>query len=122
MNNLATLKQKLCVQCRKCCEKVGVYTDPRIYEMSKADIIHFYESRGATVSESDQELFIVFDIPCPHLSAKGCAIYKNRPKICRKYSGLHEFGHDCLWSTIPKAKASGGYKKGGTVKTTARKK
>ena len=121
MNNISILKQKLCLQCRKCCEKIGVYTDPRIYEMSEDDVIHFYEARGAAVTRSDDELFIVFNIPCPHLSLKGCAIYKDRPNICRKYSGLHEFGDDCLWSIIPKTKAPAVRKKAETGKSKAKK-
>jgi Fe-S-cluster containining protein len=90
--------------------------------MSKDDVIHFYEARGAEVTRSDDELFIVFNIPCPHLSLKGCGIYKDRPKICRKYSGLHEFGDDCLWSTIPKTKTSAVHKKAGAGKTKSQKK
>jgi Fe-S-cluster containining protein len=93
-------KQQLCIKCRKCCEKVGVYTDPYIYEMGEQDVIDFYKSRGATVTKSDGELFIVFDLPCPHLTEKGCNIYPKRPKICRIYSGKHEFGDECLWSTL----------------------
>jgi Fe-S-cluster containining protein len=99
-------KQQLCIECQKCCEKVGVYTDPYIYEMGEQDVIDFYQARGATVTKSDGELFIVFDLPCPHLTANGCNIYLERPEICRKYSGLHEFGEGCLWSTIPKDKAN----------------
>ena len=97
-------KEKLCIKCRRCCEKVGVYTDPAIYEISEKEVVYFYQARGATVTKSDDELFIVFDLPCPHLSKTGCAIYKNRPTICRIYSGLHEFGDDCLWSTLSKKK------------------
>jgi Fe-S-cluster containining protein len=97
-------KQELCIKCRKCCKQVGVYTDPYIYEMGEQDVIDFYEARGATVTKSDAELFIVFDLPCPHLTPKGCNIYPKRPKICRIYSGLHEFGEDCLWSTLSKGK------------------
>jgi Fe-S-cluster containining protein len=103
--DIKILKQQLCVKCRKCCMQVGVYTDPGIYETTEAEVIHFYEARGATVSKSDGELFIVFDLPCPHLTKKGCSIYPKRPKICRKYSGLHEFGADCLWSIIPKIRS-----------------
>jgi Fe-S-cluster containining protein len=103
-SEIELMKQQLCVECRKCCMQVGVYTDPSIYEMTEREVVHFYEARGATVTKSDSELFIVFNLPCPHLSNKGCAIYKKRPKICRKYSGLDEFGDDCLWSQIGKKK------------------
>ncbi len=99
-------KEQLCIKCRKCCEKVGVYTDPAIYEISEKEVVLFYQARGATVTKSDDELFIVFDLPCPHLSKTGCAIYKSRPTICRIYSGLHEFGDDCLWSTLTKKRVA----------------
>jgi len=90
------------MKCRKCCGKVGVYTNPSIYEMPEADVVRFYEARGAVVTKSDDELFVVFDIPCPHLTPKGCDIYDRRPKICRTYSGLEEFGDECLWSSLSK--------------------
>ena len=112
-----TVKEQLCIKCRKCCEKVGVYTDPAIYEISEKEVVLFYKARGATVTKSDKELFIVFDLPCPHLSKSGCAIYKNRPTICRIYSGLHEFGDDCLWSTLSKKKQSS--RKVGAIKTAS---
>ena len=99
-----TKKQQLCIECQKCCTKVGIYTDPAIYELSEKDIIHFYEARGATVSRSNEQLFIVFDIPCPHLNLNGCDIYEKRPEICRIYSGKEEFGDECLWTSLSKKK------------------
>ena len=95
-----TKKQQLCIECKKCCTKVGVYTDPAIYELSEKDVIHFYEARGAVVTKSDDHLFIVFDLPCPHLAQNGCDIYEKRPKICRIYSGQEEFGEECLWTLL----------------------
>lgn len=97
-----TKKQQLCIECKKCCTKVGVYTDPAIYELSEKDVIHFYEARGAEVSRSDDHLFIVFDMPCPHLAQNGCNIYEKRPRICRIYSGQEEFGDECLWTALSK--------------------
>ena len=97
-----TKKQQLCIECKKCCTKVGVYSDPAIYELSEKDVIHFYEARGATVTRSDDHLFIVFDMPCPHLAQHGCNIYEKRPKICRIYSGQEEFGEECLWTVLSK--------------------
>jgi Fe-S-cluster containining protein len=103
-SSLMKKKEQLCVKCRKCCEKVGVYTDPSIYEVSEKKVISFYQARGATITKSGSELFIVFNIPCPHLTNKGCAIYQKRPFICKAYSGLDEFGEDCLWSQLTKKK------------------
>jgi len=101
-----TKKQRLCIECRKCCTKVGVYTDPSIYELPENDVIHFYQARGAEISRSGSDLFILFDLPCPHLTTQGCAIYERRPRICRIYSGLEEFGDECLWSSLPKKNSS----------------
>jgi Fe-S-cluster containining protein len=100
-----TKKQQLCLSCLKCCSKVGVYTDPTIYELSEKDVINFYEARGATVSRDGDHLFVMFDLPCPHLTKAGCNIYGKRPKICRIYSGLDEFGKECLWSSLSKKKS-----------------
>ena len=102
-----TEKQKLCLACLKCCTKVGVYTDPAIYEMSERDVIRFYEARGAAVSKDGDLLFVLFDLPCPHLSKTGCDIYRKRPKICRIYSGMDEFGEECLWSSLSKKRIAG---------------
>jgi Fe-S-cluster containining protein len=55
-------------------------------------------------------LFIIFDIPCPHLTPTGCAIYGERPIICRTYSGLDEFGDGCLWSSLSEKRAVGSKK------------
>ncbi len=100
-----TKKQQLCLSCLKCCGKVGVYTDPAIYELTEKDVISFYEARGASISRDGQHLFVLFDLPCPHLTKTGCDIYPKRPKICRIYSGLDEFGEECLWSTLSKKKS-----------------
>jgi|GEM_PF-1009936 Fe-S-cluster containining protein len=97
-----TKKQQLCIECKKCCTKVGVYTDPAIYELSEKDVVNFYKARGAAVTRSDNHLFIVFDLPCPHLAQNGCNIYEKRPKICRIYSGQEEFGEECLWTLLSK--------------------
>ncbi|HEX8947443.1 MAG TPA: YkgJ family cysteine cluster protein [Dissulfurispiraceae bacterium] len=96
-----TRKQQLCISCRKCCEAVGVYTDPDIYSSPRKELVHFYKERGFEVTLSEGYLFLVLDLPCPHLTRSGCAIYRKRPKLCKEYSGVEDFGKDCLWSTLP---------------------
>jgi len=100
-----TKKRQLCIQCGKCCQRVGICTDPAIYEMTEADVINFHQARGATVRKSHDQLFIIFHTPCPHLTRTGCAIYEERPKIFRTYSGLDEFSDDCLWLHYRKKKS-----------------
>jgi Fe-S-cluster containining protein len=102
-----TQKQRLCIACRKCCEAVGVYIDPDIYNSPVKDLIHFYKARGFSVAREDGLLFLVLDFPCPHLKKTGCAIYHKRPKICRTYSGLEDFGGECLWATLPEHQKKG---------------
>jgi DNA-directed RNA polymerase alpha subunit len=65
-----TKKQQLCIRCRKCSQKVGVCTDPTIYEMTEVDLMHFNNVRGATVKKSDDQLFIMFDTAGPLLAQK----------------------------------------------------
>ncbi len=96
-----TEKQQLCTVCRKCCGPLGLYIDPDIYECSEKELIHFYSARGFSVTKEDGYLYLVLDFPCPHLKKTGCAIYKKRPKVCREYSGLEDFGDKCLWAKLP---------------------
>lgn len=96
-----TKKQQLCIACRKCCEELGVFTFNGFYEDAPADVQHFYEARGCTVTKSESGLiYLSMKVSCPHLTADGCAIYEKRPAICKKYSGLEELGEQCLWSTL----------------------
>ena len=96
-----TKKQQLCIDCRKCCQEVGVFTLKAFYEDTPEEVIHFYETRGFTITPHESGLmYMSLKIPCPHLTEQGCAIYETRPQICRKYSGLDEFGEGCLWHPL----------------------
>ena len=107
----STEKQKLCLACRKCCETVGTYTDPDIYEASERELIRFYRARGLTVTKEDGYLFLHLEMPCPHLKENGCDIYAKRPKLCREYTGLDDFGKGCLWSSLPEYRKKTAWKK-----------
>mgnify|MGYP001167447106 CR=1 FL=1 len=96
-----TKKQQLCIQCRKCCQELGVFTLNAFYEDPPEDVIHFYKTRGCSITPHESGLlYLSIKIPCPHLTDEGCAIYETRPQICRKYSGLEEFGDGCLWAGL----------------------
>ncbi|MEW6117049.1 MAG: YkgJ family cysteine cluster protein [Nitrospirota bacterium] len=105
MEELPT-KQQLCISCRKCCNSVGIFIDPETYEAPKKDLVNFYQQRGFDVYRSGKLLLLILtDFPCPNLTTKGCKIYKKRPNICRDYSGIEDFGRQCLWSKLPEHKA-----------------
>lgn len=96
-----TRKQELCIACQKCCKELGVYTFNGFYEDEEAAVVHFYETRGCTLTRGESGLmYLSMKIPCPHLTPAGCDIYDTRPEICRKYSGLEELGEECLWSGL----------------------
>ncbi|NLI30459.1 MAG: YkgJ family cysteine cluster protein [Nitrospiraceae bacterium] len=98
-----TKKQRLCIACRKCCQELGVFTLNAFYEDPPEDVIHFYQTRGCSITPHESGLlYLSIKMPCPHLTDDGCAIYEDRPQICRKYSGLEEFGDACLWAGLKK--------------------
>ena len=99
-----TRKQELCLACKRCCREVGIYTHPAMYICTAEELIEFYEARGFSVVKSGDLLVLTLQHACPHLTAGGCDIYENRPKICREYSGLDDFGSKCLWSVLPEYK------------------
>ncbi len=95
-------KQRLCLECQKCCRSVGVYTHPDLYDGSTKEIMEFYKMRGFTEQKDNGALLLTIPLPCPHLTTDGCGIYEKRPLACRKYSGIEDFGRECLWSRLKK--------------------
>jgi Fe-S-cluster containining protein len=97
-----SVKQQLCITCRRCCKSLGMYLDPENYVSPKEDVAGFYAARGFEVYEHG-ELFLLIhpDFPCPNLTEKGCKIYNKRPNICKEYSGIEDLGEECLWSSLP---------------------
>ena len=75
-------QQEKCLACRECCEYVEIPTT-----MLSMEVVEYWYVRG-------EQFYInpasgVFNIrlfkPCQHLTEKGCAIYDNRPDICRRF-------------------------------------
>ena len=100
MKKTKSRKQKLCIECKKCCRYVGVYTHPDFYDCSLEEVRKFYEMRGFTVQKDSGAILLTIPFPCPHLAPDGCDIYEKRPLACRKYNGMEDFGHECLWSRL----------------------
>lgn len=91
-----TDKQKICIECRKCCVDVAFHTP---YTNDREDVIDFYTVRGFEVTkERDGYLMItVNNYPCPKLTPEGCGVYETRPEVCKKFDGKKVMGKECAW-------------------------
>jgi Fe-S-cluster containining protein len=90
-------KQKLCLQCLKCCEYIGVLA---AFSSNNTRMIDFYKTRACEVIIDEGELpIIVIPHRCQHLTANGCAIYENRPLDCKLMDGrtCRVVKKYCLW-------------------------
>ncbi len=104
MKKPRSLKQRLCIECQRCCKDVAVYTHPDFYECSMKEVLNFYKMRGFRVQKEKGAYLLSLTFPCPHLTADGCSIYEKRPQSCRDYNGIEDFGDECLWSGLKKKK------------------
>jgi Fe-S-cluster containining protein len=104
MKKPTSRKQKLCIECQKCCKNIAVYTHPDFYDCSAKEVLDFYKMRGVGVQKDKGAFLISFSFPCPHLTQDGCNIYEKRPKLCREYNGIEDFGEGCLLSILKNGK------------------
>lgn len=96
-----TERERLCLSCQRCCKEISIYTHPILYSCSVEEIVEFYETRGFDVQRLEEDAIVLsFKRDCPHLTPAGCDIYEERPDVCRKYSGIEDFGDECLWSKL----------------------
>ena len=94
-------KERLCISCQKCCKEIFIYTHPILYSCPTNTVVDFYRARGFDVTKLGEDALILsLKHTCPHLTPEGCDIYEKRPKACVDYSGIEDFGDDCLWSTL----------------------
>jgi Fe-S-cluster containining protein len=95
--------KKNCNQCGKCCEGAFFIIDDA-YTEGGLDYLEWARNHGLKIafrenSEGKRLWGIELDTPCKYLQkgADGksfCAVYENRPKMCRIYTGEKEFP-DC---------------------------
>lgn len=78
-----------CLECMECCKVLIFHTRNRPGALN----MEFFHARGCRVLTEADFLTVELDHPCPHLTAKGCDIYENRPETCRRY--------DCSVHTKP---------------------
>src|SRR5574340_112937 len=90
MKKPGSIKQRLCIECRKCCSNIAVYTHPDFYRSSAEEVLAFYKMRGIRVKKEKGAFLLSFPLPCPHLTEDGCSIYEHRPQSCRAYNGIED--------------------------------
>ncbi len=76
-----------CLQCAKCCSYVAVGINaPTTARLATEILWHLYH-QGVTVCRDDAgEWYVQFEARCKHLGEGNlCAVYLNRPHICRAY-------------------------------------
>jgi len=106
MKKAGSRKQKLCLECQRCCKEIGVYTHADFYDCSLKEVLKFYKMRGCSVEKDKGAILLTLPVPCPHLTPDGCAVYEKRPQCCREYDGMEDFGDKCLWSTLKKQRSA----------------
>jgi Fe-S-cluster containining protein len=87
-------KSDLCIKCQYCCTAVYI-------PLAKGTNLELYIARGFQILFRGADPFIILeDMPCQHLTNKGCNIYNIRPLVCSLYDGRKDlfFPEKCLWS------------------------
>jgi Fe-S-cluster containining protein len=101
---LAKIKSDLCLECLECCKWL-VYPLP-VRKDQPQDVVdrtkHFYETRGCETMLYKNRFLIKIFSPCQHLTPRGCAIYDDRPLLCKNYDGRDSpiSKDDCLWLVL----------------------
>lgn len=96
----ASDRQRLCLECLECCRSLtfSVPMHPMLGERTR-EVLEIYRSfygvRGCrSAAELDYMgvrgrhfLHVSVPLPCQYLTESGCAVYSQRPRICRLYDG-----------------------------------
>ena len=64
--------QQLCILCGYCCKIIRVDPSPEFDELVKV--------RGTNTEPNGS---VLVEMPCQHLTDRGCGIYEQRPQMCK---------------------------------------
>jgi len=80
-------QEEICVQCHGCCMYVTVPLDPPDNEDTIQMYVWYLHHKNIEIYlDLYDQWQILMKTPCENLLPNGyCAIYENRPKICREY-------------------------------------
>ncbi|MDH5672907.1 MAG: YkgJ family cysteine cluster protein [Myxococcales bacterium] len=75
-----------CLSCGLCCTYLAVEIDGPTSVRGASEILWFLYHKGACVYVEDDDWLLQIETRCRHLREdNGCAIYEQRPQICRDY-------------------------------------
>jgi Fe-S-cluster containining protein len=77
-----------CLTCALCCSYIAVEIDGPDSVKSATEILwHLYHHQVSVYRDNDDDWVVQFETRCRHLLPDNrCAIYENRPHICREYA------------------------------------
>jgi len=79
------------VGCTACCRWMTFVINTGTDANLAAKYAQFYRARGCTVKVlTGATIAIMVPKACPHLIEDGCAIYDDRPLLCREYDGRYD--------------------------------
>ena len=73
-----TEEQKMCIACQFCCHHLEL-----VLEKTAAPFIELSTVRGIPLTEVNGRWVTLFPNSCQHITKDGCAIYEDRPELCR---------------------------------------
>lgn len=75
---------EICIECQECCNWI-TFILPSLSDDQK----EFYEKRGCMIVDHGEDSYgVVVPSTCQYLGLGiGCAIYSERPELCRIYDG-----------------------------------
>ena len=76
-----------CLQCGLCCTYIAVDVDPPTTVRRATQMLwYLYHSQVSVYWDNDEEWLLQFETRCRHLQLdNACAIYEQRPHICRDF-------------------------------------
>ena len=85
---MAEREQVGCLTCGLCCTYLAVGIDGPVNAKAATEILwHLYHEGVSIYRDGDNEWMVQFESRCRHLMVDNkCAIYEQRPQICREYS------------------------------------
>ena len=81
--------QKICINCQLCCRYV-TFTIAYYVPQQAVELKEYYEARGFEVKFHSDCIEVMIKSFCPNLRDWGCAIYSERPALCRQYDGRND--------------------------------
>jgi hypothetical protein len=77
-------KSALCLQCLKCCQQLPMSMKYEPDSPIFREVSEFFLAHGCKATVIAKTFVLSVPHVCQHLTDKGCAIYGERPQVCRE--------------------------------------